>query len=179
MPSRTDVSSTSNANVLATRTAPFSLHTGRGVFPSFIAPAATLWGLGRVVSRGAGTLGALAALPLLPLLHALPVLERAVVLVVLTAAAAWAIGAYVAEPGKAEDPQEVILDEAIGVLWALAFVAATPLSMAAGFVLFRLFDIAKPGPVAWADEHLRGWAGVLGDDVLAGLLAAAFLTAFS
>ena len=37
------------------------------------------------------------------------------------------------------------------------------------FGLFRLFDIAKPGPVAWA-EHVPGVAGVMLDDIVAGAL---------
>ena len=35
------------------------------------------------------------------------------------------------------------------------------------FAAFRLFDIAKPGPVGWA-ERLPGALGVMADDVLAG-----------
>ena len=37
-----------------------------------------------------------------------------------------------------------------------------------GFLLFRLFDIWKPGPVGWADRR-KGPTGVMLDDVLAGL----------
>ena len=36
-----------------------------------------------------------------------------------------------------------------------------------GFLLFRLFDIWKPGPVGWADRR-KGPTGVMLDDVLAG-----------
>jgi phosphatidylglycerophosphatase A len=39
------------------------------------------------------------------------------------------------------------------------------------FLLFRLFDIAKPGPVGWADRQ-HGARGVMLDDVIAGALAA-------
>ena len=38
------------------------------------------------------------------------------------------------------------------------------------FVLFRLFDIWKPGPVGWADRR-SGTAGVMLDDLIAGVLA--------
>jgi phosphatidylglycerophosphatase A len=45
------------------------------------------------------------------------------------------------------------------------------------FVLFRLFDIAKPGPVRWAERRfsgggLRDGLGVMADDLVAGMLAA-------
>ena len=39
------------------------------------------------------------------------------------------------------------------------------------FVLFRLFDIWKPGPVGWADRK-SGPLGVMLDDIIAGLMAA-------
>ena len=39
------------------------------------------------------------------------------------------------------------------------------------FILFRLFDIWKPGPVGWADRKNTAW-GVMLDDVFAGILAA-------
>ena len=44
-----------------------------------------------------------------------------------------------------------------------------------GFVLFRLFDIWKPGPVGWADRR-KGPTGVMLDDVVAGVLAALVVT---
>jgi phosphatidylglycerophosphatase A len=44
----------------------------------------------------------------------------------------------------------------------------------AGFTLFRVFDIAKPGPVG-ALQHLpRGW-GIVLDDVAAGLISGLLL----
>ena len=50
-----------------------------------------------------------------------------------------------------------------GLLWAAR--------LAAPFLLFRLFDIWKPGPVDAAQGLPGGW-GVVLDDVLAGILAA-------
>ena len=45
-----------------------------------------------------------------------------------------------------------------------------------GFILFRIFDIAKPWPVSWADRHVQGGFGVMLDDVVAGAYAALALT---
>ena len=45
------------------------------------------------------------------------------------------------------------------------------------FVAFRGFDIAKPGPVGWAERRFRGGVGVMADDWVAGGLAAALLVA--
>ena len=44
------------------------------------------------------------------------------------------------------------------------------------FILFRLFDITKPGPVRKA-EALPGAAGVIADDVLAGIAAGVIIAA--
>ncbi len=76
-----------------------------------------------------------------------------------------------------EDPPQVVWDEMIGYLIAMA---AAPRGLAwavAGFVLFRFFDIVKPGPVGWADRRLmRGW-GIMMDDAIAGLLTLLILLA--
>ena len=76
-----------------------------------------------------------------------------------------------------------MIDEVVGQLIALspaALWSANPRSLlllAIGFLAFRLFDIWKPGPVRWAEHHLAGGAGVMFDDVLAGLLAAGCVAA--
>jgi len=43
--------------------------------------------------------------------------------------------------------------------------------IAAGFILFRFFDIVKPWPVKLADKRLPGGFGIMFDDVLAGIYA--------
>ena len=78
------------------------------------------------------------------------------------------------------DPAAIVWDEVVGfwlVLWLV-----TPAgfgAQAAAFLLFRFFDAAKPGPVAWADQLWKGrrsepigWAqgfGILFDDLVAAL----------
>ncbi len=100
------------------------------------------------------------------------------------AAAFWAIADLVrrlGEPGH-HDPSWVVIDEVAGQWIALLPVAfgatlnaSAPLDLwpgwVAAFLLFRLFDIWKPGPVGWADRR-PGAAGVVLDDLFAGLLAA-------
>jgi len=44
-----------------------------------------------------------------------------------------------------------------------------------GFILFRLFDIFKPWPVSWADRKIKGGFGIMLDDILAAIYAAAVL----
>jgi len=45
----------------------------------------------------------------------------------------------------------------------------------AGFVLFRLFDIVKPWPICSVDRRVHGGFGIMLDDVVAGVFAAAIL----
>jgi phosphatidylglycerophosphatase A len=69
----------------------------------------------------------------------------------------------------------VVIDEFAGqwiTLLALAQVTAAGLIVA--FVLFRVLDIAKPGPIGWADRQ-HGTFGIMADDVIAGAIGAAIL----
>ena len=73
------------------------------------------------------------------------------------------------------DPGWVVIDEFAGQWIAmLGLAAVTPLGVAAAFVLFRFFDVTKLGPIGWADRQ-HGALGVMADDVIAGIVAAAIL----
>ena len=69
-----------------------------------------------------------------------------------------------------KDPQFVVCDEFFAFPWVYLLVPVTWQTAVAGFALFRLFDIWKPGPVGWAERLPGGW-GVMADDAVAGLLA--------
>ena len=47
------------------------------------------------------------------------------------------------------------------------------------FVLFRFFDIIKPPPIGWADKKVAGGLGIMLDDIIAGVMAAAIWIAIS
>jgi len=88
--------------------------------------------------------------------------------------------AVIAQTGKA-DPGQVVADEFAGQ--AITFLAAVFfntqvfstgqiwLTTLAGFLLFRIFDIAKPWPCRLLERLPQGW-GVLADDLMAGVYAA-------
>jgi phosphatidylglycerophosphatase A len=67
-----------------------------------------------------------------------------------------------------------VIDELAGQWITLLVVPLDWRWWLAAFLLFRLFDIVKPGPVRMA-ERLPGGLGVMADDVVAGILAAALL----
>jgi phosphatidylglycerophosphatase A len=76
------------------------------------------------------------------------------------------------------DAPEIVIDEVAGQ-W-MALLPIIPLAPHWGlyllaFLLFRLFDILKPWPIIWLDRRVGGGFGVMVDDLLAGLMAAAAL----
>jgi phosphatidylglycerophosphatase A len=70
-----------------------------------------------------------------------------------------------------KDPGEVIIDEVAGQWLALCAAPHDMVWFFAGFILFRFFDVLKPGPVRWA-EKWPGGVGVMADDIIAGMLTA-------
>ncbi|WP_223649254.1 phosphatidylglycerophosphatase A [Hymenobacter psoromatis] len=72
------------------------------------------------------------------------------------------------EPEWGKDSSRVVLDEVAGMWVSMLGVPVTGLRLLAGLVLFRYFDIAKPLFIRDM-EKLPGGAGVMMDDVLAGL----------
>lgn len=90
--------------------------------------------------------------------------------------AIWAASRAAAALGQ-HDPPFVVVDEVVGQWAALAGAAVWNWkSVLAGFVLFRIFDIWKPAPVRQL-ERLGGGAGIVADDLAAGLYAALVLRA--
>jgi len=67
----------------------------------------------------------------------------------------------------------VVIDELVGCLIAMLMAPRGLAWVLVAFVVFRLFDIAKPWPIGVIDRRIRGAYGVVGDDVAAGLLAGA------
>jgi phosphatidylglycerophosphatase A len=123
--------------------------------------------------RAPGTLAsALAMLAGVVLMRAPPgILALATLLASL--AGLWAIRAAKVDG----DPGWVVIDEVAGQWLALLGLAQpTLLGLLAAFALFRLLDIAKPGPIGWADRQ-GGAAGIMADDLIAGAFAAGILWA--
>ena len=76
-----------------------------------------------------------------------------------------------------DDPGWVVIDEIAGQWLALLGLARASIGgVLAAFLMFRLLDIAKPGPIGWADRQ-HGAPGVMADDLIAGALAACILWA--
>jgi len=95
---------------------------------------------------------------------------------VLVAPAIWAAGAIETRFGR-HDPPQVVIDEVLGQWIALAPVTGRQAAdWLLALALFRVFDIWKPFP-ARRLEALPGGAGIVADDLMAGLYAALVLFA--
>jgi phosphatidylglycerophosphatase A len=130
--------------------------------------AGSVFGIG-FIPFAPGTFGSLAAAMLylyVPVLGRVEFLAPLVAAV--TMAGVWAGREMEREYGK--DPSAVVIDELAGQWVALAALPSGPLAVLLAFVFFRVFDIAKPGPVDRAQELPHGW-GIMADDLLAGLFA--------
>lgn len=121
-----------------------------------------------------GTVGTLAGIPVFYLLAGLPAPLYSLVWLLLLLLSFWVAG----EAGKAfgvVDDGRIVIDELVGYLVTVAFHPFSWTTALLGFVLFRLFDIAKPPPANWYDNHMKNGVGVVLDDVVAGLYGAAAL----
>lgn len=135
---------------------------------------ATVGGVG-YIPFAPGTAGSLVAVPLLPLLAGLrqraPVAGWLVVAVCLLTAFWSADRADRIFPGH--DHGRIVIDEVAGMVVAGLFVPGTWAAAALVFVLFRIFDIAKPWPANLIDRRVPYGLGVVGDDLVAGVYAGA------
>ena len=82
----------------------------------------------------------------------------------------WLSSASIARVFAVDDASEIVADEVVGMWLALALLPAVLWLAGLAFALFRLLDIAKPGPIGWLDRHVKGGLGVMLDDVAAGLV---------
>ncbi len=127
------------------------------------------FGAGRI-RWAPGTWGTLVGLAIYALLRPLPPTVYAVAVTALFVFGVWASGRVAQALGQ-KDPSCIVWDEIVGVLVALFMLPAGWGYVAAGFLLFRLFDIAKPAGIDQI-QHLPGGWGIMVDDVLAGVYAA-------
>ncbi len=68
-----------------------------------------------------------------------------------------------------KDPGIIVIDEIIGMLITLVGAPHNYLVWVLGFFIFRFFDIFKPFPIRLIDQRINGGAGIVMDDVMAGL----------
>ena len=126
-----------------------------------------------LAARAPGTWGTLVALPFYLFAHAL----GGAMVVMLFATLFFVTGIWAsALTGRAlgvADHGGIVIDEIAAFLLVLVFTPATWPWVIVAFLLFRVFDIAKPWPIYVADKHIKGGFGVMFDDILAAAYAIA------
>lgn len=133
------------------------------------------FGFGSGLSRKMpGTMGTLAAVPLYLTLVQMPDWLYLFV-TLLSIVAGIFICDKAADKLKVHDYGGIVWDEVAGFLITLCWLPFTWQSLLVGFVLFRFFDILKPWPIKWLDQHVHGGFGIMLDDVVAGIFAALLL----
>ena len=115
-----------------------------------------------------GTFGTAAGIPLCLLAAAAGPLPAAVLIAIFILVAVW-IADRAAKVLQAKDPGCIVIDEMAGILVTFWGLPTDAIMLAAGFVLFRILDIAKPFPIRRL-ERLPGGIGVVADDVAAGVM---------
>jgi phosphatidylglycerophosphatase A len=68
-----------------------------------------------------------------------------------------------------KDSGHIVIDEFAGYAVSILALPGTLTFLAAAFLLFRFFDILKPPPVRWIERTFPGGAGVVSDDLMAGV----------
>ena len=121
--------------------------------------------------KAPGTVGSLAAVLLWWLLLADLSLPLQLTVIVAGFGLGIAAGDWLIARTGVDDPRYIVWDEFIGQWLALLLLPKSLAAAALAFAAFRLFDIAKRGPVSWADKRFSGGFGVMADDAIAGLMA--------
>lgn len=121
-----------------------------------------------------GTAGTLAAIPLYLLISQLPLPAYCLVLLIASAVGVAICGISARKLGV-HDHGGIVWDEFVG-LWITLLAAPKGWPwLVLGFVLFRIFDMAKPWPISVLDRSVKGGWGIMLDDIVAGIAAAGVL----
>ena len=82
-----------------------------------------------------------------------------------------------------KDHKAIVIDELIGMwisLIPVIYIASTQedrtIYAVIALILFRFFDIAKPFPISYFDQKIKNGFGIVIDDCIAGIFAAAGAT---
>lgn len=127
-----------------------------------------------LAAKAPGTFGTLAAIPLVYAMQFTGLLTYTIITLIASIGGLWICG-YTARTLGVHDHPAIVWDEIAGYMIAMIALPFTWYNVLGAFILFRFFDIVKPGPIGWCDRHLKGGAGIMVDDLLAGAASAIVL----
>ena len=120
------------------------------------------------ISFAPGTFGSILGIPLCFLLSKINLLV-AVLLTVMFVLFAILIAQEAEKILKTKDPGCIVIDETAGLMVTLIGLPFNIISVGSGFLIFRFLDIWKPYPIRFVENKLSGGAGIVMDDVAAGI----------
>jgi len=127
------------------------------------------WFCAGLMPKAPGTFGTMAAVPVALFMRHLGEIHGLLFAVFFICVSLWASGAS-RKLLEGEDPSEIVIDEVAGFLVTMSFISWSWSTLISGFFLFRAFDILKPFPIRRL-ERLGGGAGIVLDDIMAGVYA--------
>lgn len=123
-----------------------------------------------------GTFGSLAAMSLFLTLR-LPFPAHLLILAVITVVGIQSAG-YAEEVLNEKDSSHIVIDEVAGYCLSVLLIPHDLSYYLAAFFLFRFFDILKPPPIRNIERSVGGGAGIVADDLMAGLYTNLILQAW-
>ena len=105
-----------------------------------------------------------------------PLEHRSALAALALIAALFAAGCWLSERAEKlldqHDSSHIVIDEIVAMALTMYLCPATSwIAFAAGFALFRLFDVLKPEPAGFVDRRMSGGIAVMLDDVVAAIYA--------
>lgn len=128
-----------------------------------------------LIPKAPGTAGSFVSLILaIALIQVVPPSTIFLLAILISVVAVKQINIYEKEVGE-HDSKEIVIDELAGMWLAFTIAGATASNWIVlailSFIFFRLFDIWKPSFIGKIDREVSGGWGVMGDDILAGIVA--------
>lgn len=115
-----------------------------------------------------GTFGSLVGVAVFWFMASLAAIPYALIVIMMFVAGIFICGTTAEDMG-AIDPGSIVYDEIVGFLVAMYMMPADWRWIAAGFIIYRIFDIWKPVPIHWVEQKLGLGLGIMTDDVIAGI----------
>lgn len=123
-----------------------------------------------------GTFGSLVGIAVFWLMASLAAIPYALIVSALFVVGVFICGTTAQDMG-AVDPGSIVYDEIVGFLVAMFMMPLGWRWIAAGFVIYRVFDIWKPAPIHLVEQNLGLGLGIMTDDIIAGIYTLIILQA--
>ena len=128
-----------------------------------------------------GTIGSLASLIIIIFLHSLVSKIGFIILFICIIVLSIIFVSLYSKAINKYDAREIVIDEFLGIYLIMIFsynysLFNELLKISLIFILFRIFDIAKPFPINWIHNNIKNSYGVILDDIVAGIYTIITLT---